>query len=199
MKRFLLLCVTVILAGLAISGASAQSLSAKKALLIIPSANFQDDEFAQPLGLLKNQGVIVTVASTTLDEVTGMNGAKTKPDVLLKEVSVEGFDAIVFIGGSGAMEYVDDPLAHTIAREAIAKNKIVGGICLAPRILASAGVLKDKKATVYPTEGDKLKACGVNYTAKPVERDGNVITADGPGSAVAFGEALVAALKEVAP
>jgi protease I len=167
----------------------------KKAVFIIPQENFQDDEFAMPLAVLKANGVQVTVASTTTGEATGMNGAKTTPDMLLKDVSVKDYDAVIFIGGSGAAQYIDDPLAHAIAKDAIAKNKILGAICLAPRILASAGVLKDKKATVYPTEGDKLKEAGVDYTAKPVEKDGDIITADGPGSAKEFGEILAVALK----
>jgi protease I len=80
-------------------------------------------------------------------------------------------------------------------QDTVAAKKPLGAICLAPRILTSAGVLTGKKATVYPTEGDKLKEAGVNYTANPVEIDGDIITADGPDSAKGFGEALAAALK----
>jgi len=195
MKRIFgfILVLTILFSGVSI--VFAQEQVGKKAVFIIPQENFQDDEFAQPLGIFEEQGINVTVASTTLNEVTGMNGAKTTPQMLLKDVNVDDYDVVVFIGGSGAAQYIDDPLAHQIAQEAIAKNKILGGICLAPRILASAGVLKDKNATVYPTEGEKLKECGVNYTAKPVEKDGNIITADGPGSAIEFGTVLVETLR----
>ena len=173
----------------------AQAQEGKKAVFIIASENFQDDEFAQPLAVFKENGILVTVASTTTDEVTGMDGAKTTPDVLLETVNVDDFDVVVFIGGSGAAQYIDDPLAHKIAQETVSKNKVLGAICLAPRILTNAGLLTGKNATVYPTEGDKLKEAGVNYTAKPVEQDGNIITADGPGSAKEFGETLVGLLK----
>jgi protease I len=169
--------------------------AAQRAVFVIAAKNFQDDEFAEPRGILKNNGIAVTVASTTLDEVTGMNGSKVKPDMLLKDVKAVNYDAVVFIGGSGAVQYIDDPVAHKLAQDAIARKKVVGGICLAPMILAKAGVLKDKKATVYPSEGDKLKACSVDYTAKPVQIDGNIVTADGPKSAASFGRALVMLLK----
>ncbi len=195
MKRIFgfILVLTILFSGVSI--VFAQEQVGKKAVFIIPQENFQDDEFNQPLAIFQKQGIEVTVASTTLNEVTGMNGAKTTPQMLLKDLNVDDYDVVVFIGGSGAAQYIDDPLAHKIAQEAIAKNKILGGICLAPRILASAGVLKDKNATVYPTEGEKLKECGVNYTAKPVEKDGNIITADGPGSATEFGTTLVETLE----
>jgi protease I len=167
----------------------------KKAVLIIARENFQDDEFARPLEALKARGISVTVASTTLDEAAGTGGLKVKPDMLLKDVSTQDFDAIVFIGGPGAAQYLNDPVAHKLAQDGVAQNKIVGGICLAPVILTHAGILKGKKATVYPSEADKLKSAGVDYTAKPVEKDGKIITADGPGSAAEFGETLAIALE----
>jgi protease I len=187
--------ITLAAAFLSVSACAGLAYAAQKAVFIIAAENFQDDEFAQPLGILKNNGIAVTVASTTLKEAVGMNGSKVKPDMLLKDVKAVNFDAVVFIGGSGAVQYIDDPVAHKLAKDAVARGKIVGAICLAPMILAKAGVLKDKKATVYPSEGDKLKVCSVDYTAKPVQIDGNIVTADGPKSAASFGRALVMLLK----
>jgi protease I len=171
-----------------------QGAAAKKAVFIIAAKDFQDDEFAKPKAVLEDNGVQVTVASTTLAEITGMNGAKARADILLKDVVVKDYDAVVFIGGSGAQQYVDDPLAQRIAQESVAEGKITAGICLAPVILTNAGLLKGKTATCYPTNGDLLTAAGVNYTAKPVEKDGNIITADGPKSARQFGEEICKAL-----
>jgi protease I len=196
-KIFALILVsgmTMLLAG----GVFAQEAAVKKAVFIIADNYFQDDEFAEPLAVLKGEGVSVTVASTTLGEVTGMKGMKITPDMLLKDVNAADFDVVVFIGGSGAVQYINDPVAHKLAQDTVAAKKPLGAICLAPRILTSAGVLSGKKATVYPTEGDKLKEAGVNYTANPVEIDGDIITADGPDSAKGFGEALAAALKGTA-
>lgn len=194
MKRILGIAAFLIISVVFCLGAS-HAQHPKNAVFIIAQENFQDDEFAKPLEALKARGISVTVASTTLGEVTGMNGAKAKPDMLLKDIKAEDFDAIVFIGGSGAVQYLDDPVAHKLAQDAVAKNKLVGGICLAPVILTNAGILKGKKATVYPTEGDKLKSSGVDYTANPVEKDGKLITADGPGSAEEFAKALLVALE----
>ena len=172
----------------------AQAASEKKALMLIAKSEFQDEEFAKPKEVLEKNGVKVTVASTVLTEVTGMNGAKAKPDILLSDVQVSDYDAIIFIGGSGAVQYLNDPVAMKLAQDAVDADKIVGAICIAPVILANAGVLKGKKATVFFSEVDKLKAKEVNYTAKGVEIDGKIITADGPGSAQEFGEAIYKAL-----
>jgi protease I len=170
---------------------------AKKAVMIIANTNFQDNEFAQPKKVLEENGIKVTVASTSLNEAVGMNGTKAMPDILINNIMVKDFDAVIFVGGSGATEYLDDPAAKKIAQEAVSANKVVGAICIAPVCLAKAGVLKGKRATTYPAEANQkqLALCGATYTAQPVEKDGNIITADGPRSAKAFGEEIIKALK----
>lgn len=194
LKKLFGVCLSLSLAVSGLTCLHAQTAPAKKAVFIIAQDKFQDDEFMKPKEVLEKSGTKVTVASTVLTEVTGMNGGKVKPDVLLGDIKVGEYDAVVFIGGSGAVQYLDDPIAHKIAQDAVAQGKIVGAICIAPRILANAGVLKGKAATCYPTEGEKLSAGGVNYTSKPVEKDGKIITADGPKSALEFGEELSKAL-----
>jgi len=189
MKTVKFLVLAIAMASFVFCGV-AQAVTAKKAVLIIAHEGFQDDEFALPKAALEKNGIEVDVASTELTDAIGMNGSHTQPDILLKDVNVMSYDAVIFIGGSGAQVYIGDPLAGKVAQDAIATNKVVGAICIAPMILAKAGVLKDKKATVYPAQSQNLAACSVNYTAKPVEIDGNIITADGPGSAAEFGEVL---------
>jgi protease I len=185
------LCITVC----GVSCVCAQGAPVKRAVVIIAQDGFQDDEFLRPVEALEGDDIEVVVASTVLSEAKGVNGTKVKPDMLVKDIKVDEFDAIVFIGGQGAVQYLADPIAHALAQDALAKNKIVGAICIAPVILTNAGILKGKNATVHPSQADKLKNSGVNYTAKPVEQDGNLITADGPDSAKEFGETLSKALQ----
>jgi len=194
MRKYICISLAVFFS-LAFYFSPAGAQSAKKAVLIIAQKDFQDDEFGKPFNILKENGFSVVVASTTLGEATGTNGAKVKPQVLVKNVRADDFDAVVFIGGPGAAQYLEDPAAHKLAQDAVEKNKILGGICLAPEILANAGVLKDKKATVYPSESQNLASKGALYTGNAVEKDGNIITADGPQSAEQFGQALKDALK----
>ncbi len=167
----------------------------KKAVLIIAHQRFRDEEFLEPKKVLEEAGVEVTVASSSLETATGMLGAKAEPDILLEDVKAEDYDAVVFIGGSGASEYWSNPTAHGIAKEALEKGKLLGAICIAPVTLAKAGLLKDKKATVFQSEIDKIKAGGAIYTGAGVEKDGNIITCQGPAFASAFGKALLSAME----
>ena len=161
------------------------------ALLIIAPANFRDEELAEPRAILVNAGYKVTVASSADGPVKGMLGASVKPDIRLKQVKVDAYDVVVFVGGSGAKAYFDAPAAHRIAREAVLKGKVTGAICLAPAILAKAGVLKGRRATVYAAAAKILTAGGAKLQNAPVVVDGRLVTANGPRAAAAFAKALI--------
>jgi protease I len=67
-------------------------------------------------------------------------------------------------------------------------------------ILAKAGVLKDKKATVWTSSLDRgpvkiLKENGAEFVNEKVVRDGKIITANGPAAATEFGEKILENLK----
>lgn len=194
-------CVGVLLLWCAIlsnSCALAQEEGAghmKRAVMIIAEDNFRDEELSQPSEVLKQNNIEVTIASTALRELTGMLQSKVKPDILISDIRAKDYDAIVFVGGSGASQYWDDPLAHKLAKEAYGSNKVVAAICIAPVTLARSGILKGRKATVWSSEANQLKLSGANYTGNPVEKDANIITASGPSAAREFGEAIVAALR----
>lgn len=169
-------------------------MSGLKAVMIIAEKNFRDEELQKPKEILEKYGAKMIIASSKIDVVIGMLGMNVKPDILISEIKVEEYDAIIFVGGSGASQYWNDPIAHSIAKEAIKKDKILCAICIAPVTLANAGVLNGKKATVWPSEAERIKNMGAIYTGANVEIDGKIITANGPAAAEEFGEAIAKAL-----
>ena len=177
-----------------IGGEKLARIEGKKVLMIIASSNFRDEEYKEPREILESQGAKVTVTSSTLKDCRGMLGLYAQPDILLNQVKVEDYDGILFIGGSGASEYWDSKIAHEIAQEAVKQDKVLGAICIAPVTLANAGVLKGKRATVWPSEGIRIRHLGIQYIPSSVQVDGKIITADGPKSAKVFGEAIVKTL-----
>lgn len=175
---------------------SSQVSLSKRVLLVIAPKDFQDKEYSRPRAILKAKGIEVTVASTTLKTAVGMSGTIVKPDVLVKNARASDYDAVVFIGGNGAAALADDPQVLALAIEAKKYDKIIGAICIAPVILAKAGVLEGKKAAVSPWGKGDLTKAGVTCTGKDVEVDGKVITGSGPDAADAFGQALLNALQK---
>lgn len=181
-----------------ISPGPAYTQTSKKVLMIIAQQNFRDEELTVPQKMFLEKGLDVVIASSSTNVATGMLGARVKPDITLKEVQVDEYAAIVFVGGSGAQEYFNNSIAHTIAREAVKQNKILAAICIAPAILARAGVLKGKTATIWPSMAEAITAGGSRYIRKDVHTDGDIVTASGPRAAPKFAEETLARIKLMA-
>lgn len=168
----------------------------KKVVMIIAKNNFRDEEYLQPKEILTKAKVDITTASSSKGTARGMFGAAQNVDITIEEIDVKNYDAVIFIGGGGATEYFDNLQAHKIARDTISGKKNLGAICIAPVTLAKAGVLKNKKATVFSSEIDEIKKYGGNYTGEKVEIDGNIVTASGPEAAKQFGEKVLEILNK---
>jgi len=166
----------------------------KKIVMVIAEDQFRDEELLQPKEMFVKSGLYVSIASTTTGKVKGMLGAQVVPDMLLRDISAVDFDVILFVGGMGASQYWNDPAAHQLIVEANNSNRIVAAICIAPVVLARSGILKGKRATVYPAQSGELTAAGADYTGRSVEVDGNIITASGPEAAGEFAQAILDAL-----
>jgi len=166
----------------------------KKILMVIAPRDFRDEEYFETRKILEDLGNKITVVNSTGQAAKGMFGKIVNPDKNFYNVNVNEFDAIVFIGGSGASAYFDNNQALTLAKEFYNSGKVVAAICIAPSILANAGILDGKKATAFPSERDNINAIGT-YTGKPIEQDGKIITANGPQAAKDFGKKIVDALK----
>jgi protease I len=168
-----------------------KNVAGKKVLMVIAKSKFRDEEYLEPRKALEAAGVIITVASSSLSTAEGMLGLKVKPNVLIGNVKEEDYDGIVFVGGGGAAEYFDSPVAHRLARIFFAHGKLTSAICIAPATLANAGVLKGRKATSFPSSEGALNAHGAIVLKDDVVTDGKIVTAVGPSAAKKFGEKLV--------
>jgi len=180
-------------------GETQRSLVGTNVVFIIPQNDFRDEEYLVPKKIFGGLGAEIAVASEDTTIAKGMLGLSVKPDKRLKDVSLKDYDIIILVGGSGSVVFWSDEELHINLAEAADSGRIIGAICLAPGILARAGMLKGKKATVYASPGAKnlLKEEGAIYTGNDVERDGNIITANGPAASRSFADTLVAAITEM--
>jgi protease I len=167
-----------------------------KALLVIAPKNFRDEEYFHTKEELEKADIETATTSKKTDDVIGMMGGIVTPDKPLDIINLNYYDAVVFIGGNGSSVYFDDNQALELAKKAYTSGKLVAAICIAPSILANAGLLRGKKATSYPSEEGNLTQKGADYTGAGVTADGRIITADGPASAHDFGKAIAAALNQ---
>ena len=113
-------------------------------------------------------------------------------DKRLDEVDIGGYDCIVLPGGTPGYENLDKSIElHAMLKKFNDEGKLIGAICYSPMLLAKAGVLEGKTATVYPGFEQ-----GVPYPREGrVIVDGNVVTSQGPGTAIEFALKLIEIIK----
>ena len=169
------------------------TIQGKRIAMIIGISGYDTSELYEPKKLFEAKGAIVHVVSTEKGEAVSGAGVSAKVDTTIDKLSVDHYDAIVFVGGGGAGYYFDHNKAHAIAKETLKKKKILASICAASTILAKAGVLKGKRATGYYK--DPIIEHGGIYSTEFVTQDGNLITAIGPNVVKEFAEAIILALK----
>lgn len=158
---------------------------------------FEETEAVAPLDLLRRAGVnAFTVSAYDVPRAVGAHGIIVNTDMTLDPSRLKDADLLVCPGGMpGAANLADNKVIGEMLKRQHAEGKFVAAICAAPAVtLAPLGILKGKNATCYPGFQDMLAEHGANHQAERVVRDGNVITANGPSSALRFGLALVDAL-----
>jgi protease I len=190
----------IICVGYPIEQAAAEALQdqegtgTKRAALIVASQNFRDEELFETKRALDAAAVQTVTASTRIGIIRGALGGIAEANILVGQLRAVDYDAIIFIGGPGAIEYVVNPAALNLAREAVRQRKILAAISTAPTILANAGVLTGVRATSFLSERNVLIQAGAIYTGIPVEQDRLIITGSSPAASIQFGRAIADAL-----
>lgn len=166
----------------------------KKVAFVIAFDGFQPIEYRQPKKILEDAGIQVITVSTNSGSAIAADGSPAHVQVLLRNLIVNEYQGIFFIGGPGAIETLDTPSCYNIIKQAYAAKKLVGAICISTRILASAGILQGKRATGWNDDNkleDFYQYYNVTYVPDDVVIDGTIITASGPSAAIQFGETIL--------
>ncbi len=171
----------------------------KKVIFFISLKNFRDEEYFVPKEIFEKNRFKIETASINKGTALGSEGGDAVISLSLNDVNVKDFDCFVFVGGEGALDCLDNDKSYEIIKRARAKDKVIGAICIAPVILANAGILKGVKATVWSSSMEKrpIKALKENkaiYEDKNVVIDGKIITARGPRFSKEFAEEIVKVL-----
>ncbi len=161
------------------------------ALMIISQENFRDEELIEPKDVLESNGINVEVASITKDTAKGMLGLEYEPDLSVKEADIDQYDIIIIVGGSGSPELGNHQEVISLLQRAKEEDKYIAAICLGPTVLAKAGILENRNATVYSSGKQDIEKYGANFVDKSIIVDRNIITANGPQAAREFGRKIV--------
>lgn len=164
-----------------------------ESIVIALAEGFEETEAIAPADVLKRLGFEVILAGVERERVRGAHGIIVTADCEFKVLKPGNARVIMLPGGMpGSVNLRDNDLVIDFVGKMFDAGKVVAAICAAPIALAKAGVTTGKKITAYPGFEDQLE--GAVYTGARVERDGNIITAKGPGTAFEFAAEIAKAL-----
>jgi protease I len=171
-------------------------LKGKKVVILVENL-YQDLEFWVPYYRLKEEGADVTVVgSGSARSYTSKYGYPVEVDREAKEIDMTQYDGVVIPGGYAPDMMRRYPEMVRIVREAHQKGKMVAAICHAGWMLASADILKGKKATGFFAIKDDMVNAGANYVDAEVVRDGKLITSRKPDDLPAFCREMIEVLSK---
>jgi protease I len=168
----------------------------KSILIVIAPENFRDEEFKEPNELFTKSGAKISIASTDTLPAKGMLGMIVKPDIRFEQVVVDSFDVLIVVGGTGCKSLWDNKMLHSIVGKFNEANKTIAAICIAPVVLARAGILKDIEVTAFPSVKDDINKCGGCFLETEIAVCNNIITGSGPKAAKAFAETILSEIAE---
>lgn len=168
-----------------------------KRVAILAEDSYNEFELWIPYYRLKEEGAAVTVVgSGTATTYHGKYGIPVSVDKSAREVKADDFDGIVIPGGYAPDKMRIHPEMVGLVRDLFNKRKVVSCICHGGWMLASAGILKGKRATSYIAIKDDMVNAGALWEDSEMVRDGNLITSRKPDDLPAFCRATIQALVE---
>jgi protease I len=167
----------------------------KKVVLVIASNGYQPIEYLQPKNQLEAAGfTVITASDKPGGAITADGSTSATVDITVDKLDMSHYDALFFIGGSGALDCLDNSDSYKIITQAKKLGKWYGAICISTRILAKAHALEGVQATGWDNDNaleTLLKGHKAIYVKEPVVVDQKVITAVGPHAAKDWGREIV--------
>ncbi len=156
---------------------------------------FEDLEFWYPTLRLREAGHTVDVVAQEADTVyTGKYGVPARSTHGMRDINPDDYDAVLVPGGWAPDKLRRFPEVLELVRRADAAGKVIGEICHAGWVLASAGILEGRSVTSTPGIKDDMTNAGAVWYDEAVVVDGNLVSSRRPPDLPAYGAALIEAL-----
>lgn len=170
-------------------------------IAILATHGFEESELSSPKVYLEAQGWVAEIVSPeagTIKSWSGKDwGKEYKVDKTLDEVWPGDYDALLLPGG------VINPDQLRINERALGfikaffeTGKPVAAICHGPQSLISAGVVRGRKMTSYPSVKVDLINAGANWVDEEVVVDHGLVTSRTPADLPAFNQKFAEEIRE---
>lgn len=163
------------------------------ARVLVPLAQGCEElEAVTIIDLLRRAGIEVITAGLDDQPIKASRGVNLIPDTTLDNALQQEFDLIALPGGLPGADYLNqDERIQSLLKQMAGNDKYIAAICAAPKVLATAGLLENRRATSFPGTLEKLNLANTELDTNPVVQDGKIITSRGPGTAMDFALTLI--------
>ncbi len=160
---------------------------------------FEEIEALAPVDVLRRGGIeALTVSIMGRREVRSAHGVTVLADLLMEDAGdFADADMLLLPGGMPGSTNLRDHRGVIAALQRQDKaGKRIGAICAAPLVLAHAGLLHGRHATIYP--GMDAHLGDAHYEERLIVEDGNITTAEGPAAALPYSYRLLSYFRDEA-
>lgn len=155
--------------------------------LVVLAPGAEEIETVTVADVLVRAGCDVVIASAEDEIVTGSRGIRLAGHTALDAVLEDDFDLVYLPGGMGSAEYCrDDDRVQDLAQRQLAGGRDLAVICACPIALVPRGLAADRAVTSYPSVRETVEPAVREWRDQQVVEDGNLITSQGPGTAMAL-------------
>ena len=164
--------------------------------LVCLAPGSEETEAVTTIDVLVRAGIKVTTASVASDgalEIVCSRGVRLLADTRLVDVADQKFDVVVLPGGiKGAECFRDSPLLVATVRQTHNEGRLVAAICAAPAlVLEHHNLFPVGNMTGFPALKDKIDATKWMDQRVVYDRRVNLVTSQGPGTAIDFALKIV--------
>lgn len=172
-------------------------------IAILAVDGFEQVELTGPRDRLHQEGARTVLVSARTDPILGMHhdkpGDRFPVDLTFLQAAAEPdvFDAMLLPGGVvNADEIRMQPKAQELVRACVDAGKPLAVICHGAWLLISAGVVKGRKMTSWPSLQDDLRNAGAEWVDEEAVVDGTLVSSRKPDDIPAFNEAFIQVLRK---
>lgn len=165
-------------------------------IAILATDGFEQAELTQPQKALEQQGAITKIVSEKAGRVQGFRHADKADffnvDLTLGEADHSDFDAVLLPGGVMNSDHIRSlPQAQQFVQGMQQAGKPIAVICHGAWLLVSAGLVKGRTLTSWPSLQDDIRNAGGKWQDQAVIVDANWISSRKPDDIPAFNRAIV--------
>ena len=178
----------------------ANSLDGLK-VAVLAVDGFEQAELVEPKRALAEAGATVHVISEKPGKIQGFKhvdkGDTVDVDVTFDKATADDYDAVVLPGGvvnGDAIRLL--PQAQAFVKAADNAKKPIAVICHGGWLPVSAGIIKGRTLTSWPSLQDDIRNAGGMWVDREVVEDNNLISSRKPDDIPAFNKALIGQLSK---